>query len=282
MSFNLWRGGAGGGLPLARSADVIVAACADCVGLQETAAREADGRHRDSGEELAALLGWHHVAQRNGTAVITRLKIVGVTPDRWGVRLRTATGRELQVFNAHLPDAPYQPYQLLGIRYSADPFLRTAAEAVKAAQATRGAEVASLLCEIRPALRSGPVLLTGDLNEPSHLDWSVAAAAAGRCPLAVRWPTTVALAGVGLVDAFRAVRPDEVSDRGDTWTTRTAPDDPSDRHDRIDFVFVAGASVLDARVVGEDARRADIVVHPYPSDHRAVAVSVELAAPPAG
>ena len=74
------------------------------------------------------------------------------------------------------------------------------------------------------------------------------------------------------------VRPDEVAVRGNTWTPLTQPDDPKDRHDRIDFVFLGGrgAVVKNSEVIGEDRKQADIVVKPYPSDHRAVVSTVDL------
>ena len=49
-------------------------------------------------------------------------------------------------------------------------------------------------------------------------------------------------------------------------------------HDRIDFVYHAGPS-LDPRsvsIVGENNRNADLVVSPFPSDHRAVAVIYQI------
>ena len=61
-------------------------------------------------------------------------------------------------------------------------------------------------------------------------------------------------------------------------TPTTAEDDPKDRHDRIDFVLFRGARarVENAEVVGERPQRADIVVTPYPSDHRAVVATLRL------
>ena len=76
----------------------------------------------------------------------------------------------------------------------------------------------------------------------------------------------------GFVDAFRVVFPDEVAKPGFTWTPSTEPTDPEDHHDRIDFVFARAPKleVLSAGIVGEKAPEADIVVTPWPSDHRAV------------
>jgi endonuclease/exonuclease/phosphatase family metal-dependent hydrolase len=279
MSFNLWVGGESGGQPLAQSAAVIRAARADLVGLQETHAAERDGRRPDRGAKLATLLGWHYLNQGGSPGVLSRRPIVTNTPGRHGVVVRLPSGRTAHLFNIHFAPAPYQPYQLLGITYGDGRFIKTAAEAVAEARAARGRQVEALLAELRPALAAGgPVFLTGDFNEPSHQDWTPRAAAAGKAPLAVAWPATLAVTAAGLRDAFRAAHPDEVARPGWTWTPTTRPDDPKDRHDRIDFVFAGGpgVTVKSAEVVGESAAHADLVVTPYPSDHRAVVAEVEV------
>ena len=130
-----------------------------------------------------------------------------------------------------------------------------------------------MLNEINSVRREGtPIFVTGDFNEPSSLDWTEAVEQAGKCPVAVRWPTTAAILDAGFVDAYRVAHPDPLSSPGYTWTPITAVDDPQDRHDRIDFVLVggSGAKVEAADVVGEKPERADVVVTPYPSDHRGV------------
>jgi hypothetical protein len=60
---------------------------------------------------------------------------------------------------------------------------------------------------------------------------------------------------------------------GNTWTPATEPGDPKDRHDRFYFVMYRGAGVRvsEVKVVGEMGGVAEVVVRPYPSDHRAVA-----------
>lgn len=279
MSFNLWVGGESGGQPLAQSAAVIRAARADVVGLQETHGAERDGRRPDRGAELAKLLGWHHLNQGGSPGILSRWPIVTNTPGRQGAVVRLPSGRTATFFNVHLMHAPYQPYQLLGIPYGDGRFIRTANEAVAEARAARGRQVEALLAELRPALAAGgPVFLTGDFNEPSHQDWTPRAAAAGKVPLAVEWPSTLAVTAAGLRDAFRAAHPDEVARPGWTWTPTTRPDDPKDRHDRIDFAFTGGpgVTVKSCEIVGESAANADLVVTPYPSDHRAVVAEVEV------
>lgn len=280
LSFNLWHGGDAGKQPLDRTLAVIEQSQADIVGLQETAGFGAKGQARpDRAAELAKRLGWHYLDQGGQTGIISRFKIVASTPRKWGVSLELPTGRHVYVFNAHLAFSPYQPYQLLRIPYHNAAFLTTADEAVRAAQAAREGQIKRLLAEVQAVLPEGtPVFLTGDFNEPSHRDWTAAAAKAKLCPLEVPWPSTRAIEAAGFLDAYRSVHPDPVKERGLTWTPTTKATDPKDHHDRIDFVFVGGAKgkIRTAKIVGEAKEFADIVVAPYPSDHRAVVAEVEL------
>ena len=96
--------------------------------------------------------------------------------------------------------------------------------------------------------------------------------------LAVAWPGTSKLEKAGFVDLYRAVYPDPVARPGITWTPTTDASDKEDHLDRIDFVFARapGLKVLSAGVVGEKAPEADIIVTPWPSDHRAVVAKVEF------
>lgn len=271
LTFNIWCDGKGGKLPLGRTVKAIRAARADIVGLQEC---------EKTARPLAERLGFTFVDQDGDTALLSRFPIVGMTPSRKGVRIRLGSGREILVFNLHLFDAPYQPYQLLNIPYGDHPFLATAAAAVAAARKTRGPAMAIVLRETEEAVKEGlPTFVVGDFNEPSPLDWTAAAARAGRHPLKVLWPAGWDLIRVGFVDAYRAIHPDELRFPGFTWTPTTDPADPKDHHDRIDFIyFKAGPGLrLDAvDVVGESKARADIVLRPYPSDHRAVAAGFRL------
>src|SRR5690606_37910376 len=118
--------------------------------------------------------------------------------------------------------------------------------------------------------------LGGDFNEPSHLDWTAQAAEAElNFRAVVLWPTSRAVADAGLKDSYRAAHPDPVAMRGLTWTPLPAP---GEVHDRIDLLYHAGTGVevVTAEVVGEHPELADIVVQPYPSDHRGVVASYQI------
>ena len=176
MSFNLWHGGDAGKQPLERTVEVIKQSQADIVGLQETAGIAPEGQPRpDRAAEIARLLGWNYVDQGERTGVISRFAIVGTTPRKWGVKLALPSGRQVYLFNVHFAHAPYQPYQLLDIPYENAPFLKTAEQAVAAAHAARGEQVRRCLAEVNSAAAEGlPMFLTGDFNEPSHRDWTLA------------------------------------------------------------------------------------------------------------
>lgn len=99
-------------------------------------------------------------------------------------------------------------------------------------------------------------------------------------PMAISYPASRAMLDAGFRDAFRTIHPDEVKSPGLTWTPTTNPTDPKDHHYRIDFIYFKGrhVSVNNVQVVGESKNNADIVVSPYPSDHRAVVATFTLPA----
>ena len=294
MSFNMWGAGANAGLPIDQTVAVLRVANADIIGLQESRAEGDDctgpscpGSGGDRSAAIAAALGYHHYLQAQPSeanwfnAILSRYPIVRPLQNDLGVVIE-AQGRQLHVFNIHATDYPYQPYQLLGIEYDGAPFLETAGQAVSAASGARGGALALLRAAVTEAGPADLDVVFGDFNEPSHRDWSARAAAIGRHPMAVEYPLVLALEQDGFVDALRAVYPDEISKPAFTWTPLTHPDDPADHHDRIDYVLVRGPGldVTSAAIVGEQAPQADLVVTPWPSDHRGVLVSVQLPAWP--
>jgi endonuclease/exonuclease/phosphatase family metal-dependent hydrolase len=286
MSYNIWGGGANEGKGIEETLAVIRAANPDVIGLQEVRTEgetcEADycPPGPDSvGPALAEALGWHYHEQTEenvalwANGVLSRYPITGTAANDLGVSI-DVDGTTVWVFNIHHDDSPYQPYQLLDIEYGDAPFIDTAEDAVRFASDTRGPAMELLFAAMDSAAPTGPVFVTGDFNEPSGLDWTEAAAAAGLHPIAVDWPTTGALMAAGFTDAYRAVHPDPVAKPAFTWTPMYPEDATDDHPDRIDFVFVRGATVANAWIVGETGPRSDLAVDPWPSDHRAVLAEV--------
>ncbi len=114
-----------------------------------------------------------------------------------------------------------------------------------------------------------PVLFTGDLNEPSHLDWTAQTAAQHDGIGPVAWPVSQALVGAGLKDSYREANPDATTVPGNTWGG-VAGSKGSPR--RIDFAYVGGPTeVVSSKVVGErGGESVDLGYPKWTSDHRAV------------
>ena len=290
MSFNIWGGGANEDKPVDDTVAAIEAVDPDIVGVQETqlegpkcTANHCPPRGPSVAREIADALGYQVYEQRTvndalwANAILSRYEISDPTPNDLGARI-DVPGTDVYAFNIHLDDAPYQPYQLLGIPYGGAPFIDTEAEAIRSAEQTRGPALALLDADLIAAEDAEATFVFGDFNEPSGLDWTQEAVDAGNQPIAVDWPTTRHLTDQGFVDAFREANPDPVADPAFTWTPAGDPTEKNDHHDRIDFVLARGdgLSVSDAVIVGEKRPEADVVVEPWPSDHRAVAATVEV------
>lgn len=280
MSFNVWTADS----QTSKLAEIVQASGADIVGLQEMDTQS-------HGIALANALGFYHYNQGiRGNQIISRYPIVGRSIDNRGVQVEITPGHNVWVYNAHLTAYPYGPYDL-----GDDPAL-TEAQLIATANATRGNEINAYLNSITSHTAVGErVFFTGDFNEPSHLDWTQAAADATPRSFdkKVMWPTSEKIVNAGFVDSFRLVRPDEVNDRGYTWTPGEPPPHfhlgDNEVHDRIDFVYTRGdrLSVTSSNTVGphnsiygsdfRDEYHSDIGVAGFPSDHRAVVSGFQVA-----
>ncbi|HYO88039.1 MAG TPA: endonuclease/exonuclease/phosphatase family protein [Candidatus Limnocylindrales bacterium] len=262
MTFNIWVGGEL--VDLGQVVEAIRAADADVVLLQE-----AGGNSR----LIAELLGWPHASER--MQVISRLPLIDPEgADGNYILVQTGPGQVFAVTNVHLPSDPYGPY-LIRDGLALDEVLQNEAD-------TRVPGIEAHLAALTGLLAEGmPVVLGGDFNSPSHQDWT-AAAIAGRpeARYPVQWPVTQAVEAAGLVDTYRVVHPDPVSQPGITWTYGY----PYPRLragevlDRIDFLFASSAiEIVNSHIVGPGgSANADIPITPYPSDHRAVAATLRL------
>ena len=168
--------------------------------------------------------------------------------------------------------------QVLNITYGNASFLHTEEELIAAAEDARGPALELFFEDLEESDGATASFVFGDFNEPSFRDWNKEAFKAGQQPLKVRWPTTFAVENAGFIDAYREVYPNVVAKPAYTWTPTTNVTDPEDHHDRIDFVYAKAdrIRVTDAAIVGEMSPEADIVVVPWPSDHRAVVAEVEI------
>ena len=296
MSFNIYGGGANEDKPIDQTVAAIEEVDPDIVGIQETrlegtpcTAKSCPPAGPSVTKAVADELGYEYYEQPYdenepaarealwANAVLSKYPIQGPTEHDLGVEI-DADGRSVYAFNVHLDDSPYQPYQLVDIPYGGAPFIDTEAEAVRYARKTRGTAIDLLKQELAEADDADATFVFGDFNEPSGHDWTAEAVDAGQQPIEVAWPSTRALEDEGFVDTYRDVHSDPVSKPAFTWTPTSKPTNPNDHHDRIDFVLARGddLTVDDAAIVGEGGKSTDIVVDPWPSDHRASSAIVSF------
>lgn len=271
--YNLHTGGfcaVPNGCPLAlhHLARIIRASSADVVGVQEAERNTA---------ELARLVGNWYASPR--AHVISRYPILDPPHSRGNyVFIEPAPGRVVAMANTHLPSTPYGPYKAQK-GWSRQRVLNLE-------RRLRLPEIEKTIRALKPlAARGLPVVLTGDFNSPSYLDWTPAAAHhRPLVPYSVAWPASKALADAGFVDSYREVHPNPVTHPGFTWSPGGPETRRHDFPDRIDWVLHAGpAKAVDSILVGE-VGGPDVDLGfgpPYPSDHRGVVSTLRLTPAPA-
>ena len=242
--------------------NAITAAHADIVGMQESYSIV---------NTVATALGFYKSTSSTLTSavILSRWPIINVAGH--GVTIELSPGQFIHVFTDHMQSYPYQPYDIR------DGQLTTEAQAIAAAQSARGTEAAQIVSEITPLIASGvPVFLTGDNNEPSHLDWTQAAADSGlHFGMKVQWPASTGFTNAGMKDSYRTLYPDPITKPGNTWSSFNPANEV---HDRIDIVYFAGTDVrvTGTQIVAQNLNGADIAAPNYASDHRAVVATFSL------
>lgn len=114
-----------------------------------------------------------------------------------------------------------------------------------------------------------PMFLTGDLNEPSSLDYGEETVGSREgVTEVVPWPVSETLIEAGLQDTYREIHPDPLENPGLTH----------DAGDRIDYVYAGGPlETIDSRLVGEEGGQdVELGFEPWTSDHRAVLSTFQL------
>jgi exonuclease III len=114
-----------------------------------------------------------------------------------------------------------------------------------------------------------PVVMGGDFNSPSHLDW-VESTQEFHYGKVVQWPVSKLMLEHGYTDSFREAHPDPTQTLEGTWGYLSPRDIISDR---IDFVYYKGQNLktLSSKIVMEDPEGGF-----FNSDHRAVLTRFEL------
>jgi hypothetical protein len=187
MSYNLWQGGTNVNGYYEKQVHFILESGADVIGLHES----VDGDHAT---RLANALGWDVWASNQSASILSRHPIVEryvETSAGGGVRINlngdSEERKEINFWNAHLSAYPYGPYGFCNEGKSSEEVLEIEAESGRTGQ------MAELLAAMATQIANSdnvPVLLTGNTNAPSHLDY-VEGLRETNCGVAgFGWPTS--------------------------------------------------------------------------------------------
>lgn len=118
-----------------------------------------------------------------------------------------------------------------------------------------------------------PVIIGGDFNSCSHLDWTAAAAPIHYGYGPVPFPTTIYMQEEGYKDSFREINPDEIRRPEGTFAVIYGQLQVS----RIDFLFYKGKGIkaVASKIIKTTPEIDDV----WASDHAAVLTTFELTPP---
>lgn len=125
------------------------------------------------------------------------------------------------------------------------------------------------------AADSIPLIIGGDMNTPSHLDWD-ASTKDQHNGLIIPWQVTKELEKLGLIDSYRSIHPDVSEFPGITWDVKGKKDEH-----RIDYIYYKGPGL---KAIASESYKAHLGEKlllngkeiPYPSDHGLVLTTFVL------
>jgi len=163
-------------------------------------------------------------------------------------------------------------------------------------------EIKTVIADAEKEFKHGSsVIIGGDFNEPSHLDWVEATKNRyDHNGVIVPWPVSESLAKSGYMDSYRQLFPNPVTHPGFTYPADNpdadvrkltwAPD--ADERERIDFIYYKlkkGVAIKNVAMVGpegcivrskrDEEQSQDNFILPagiWPSDHKAVLATFEI------
>ncbi|MDR1338554.1 MAG: endonuclease/exonuclease/phosphatase family protein [Prevotellaceae bacterium] len=211
----------------------------------------------------------------------------------------SVNGRTATVYSSHLDHRYYAPYLPRGyseITWSKIDAPVADAETILAANrvALRDEAVTGFIKDAETEIANGHIVIVGgDLNEPSHLDWQEDTRdLRDHRGTVVNWEVSILLQKAGYIDSYRQLYPDAVKYPGFTYPAGNVDANlkslhfasEADERDRIDFIYYhpqPGVRLTDARIVGpaesvcygkiSPDTSQDVFVKPkgvWPSDHK--------------
>jgi endonuclease/exonuclease/phosphatase family metal-dependent hydrolase len=250
---------------------------ANLVLMQES--EDIAGERPNLGPWLASQLGWQ-AYQRIGTqlCILTKFEIAETFshPD-WnaiGARIK-APGLEFIAWSCWLDYHCYLP-DYWHAKPDASPAELLACETIHSERAKQTHALIARLKKLRHLDGSLPLLVGGDWNSPSHLDYGAETQHLHR-KLTLSLPSSLALEQAGFTDTFRAIHPSALKTPGSTWSPlyrmepHTRKPLPMDRIDRL-YLRASRLKPISAKTFPQhlEGTRVRHAQRLFPSDHAAV------------
>lgn len=214
-------------------------------------------------------------------------------------------GQTVVVYSAHLDYTHYACYLPRG--YSGTTWKKLDAPVLDSAEiekankeSLRDESIIGVIKDVKNE-NGNIIILGGDFNEPSHLDWQENTKKLwDHNGTIVNWDCSILLTQNGFKDAYREIHPNPITHPGFTFPSDNpdvdvkklawAPD--ADERDRIDFIYFMPdkkLKLVDATIVGpsksiirgkrSEEKSKDKFIKPagvWPTDHKALLVSFKL------
>lgn len=234
LSWNVWHGGHSEAYPgesCKGTMEILKKSDADVILMIET---------YGCSDQVADHLGYYHRLLSSNLSVYSRYPILKTYtfPDSiatfnfGGVEL-DVNGKRVRIFDTwlhYLPDMRLVPTD------------KTEAEILTwDNEGTRDEEIGRILSVLQPMMSEAdsiPIIMGGDFNDHSHLDWTEATKDLyNHGGAVVNWTVSKIMEEAGFKDSFRELHPDPVKELGPTWYWTG---DEKNRQDRIDFIYYKG------------------------------------------
>ena len=265
----------------------------DIVLLQES--YDIDGDRPRLGEWLAGELGWNQYQGESAhLCIMTPLDLeTTFFHHAWhgvGARVKDEHDREFLAWSIWIDYQSFIGYQLRDNPEMDDETLLEA-ESVRSDRLKQATALIEHLKEAGQLQSELPLLVGGDWNCPSHLDWTRDTARVYRNRREMPLPVSLAMRDAGFTDTFRALHPNPVQHPGITWSPMFRGPAPGDEgtaqsFERIDRLYLknptdgtgrwslrtTAAQVLP--LVWEDDA-VPSAQRTFPSDHGALVIDLE-------
>lgn len=238
LSWNVWHAG--------HSQEIPQEGCKNTMGIIKKSGADVILMIETYGcsDNIADHLGYYHRLISDNLSIYSRYPIVKtytfpgkVSTFNFGGAEIDVNGKHVRVFDTwlhYLPDARLVPTD----KPEADILAWDD-------EGSRDDEIRAILSVLGPMMEecdSIPIIMGGDFNSHSHLDWTEDTKDMyNHGGATVRWTVSEEMAKAGFKDSFREVNPDPVKNLGTTWFSDN--DGGNTRMDRIDFIYYKGDGI---------------------------------------